>query len=146
VKQRGGAALDAPLGFRQQWVQPIVDVRRRAVVGMQTDQDRARLGDDLRIARKCACTQERVFYGRPGHVLGAADRDLNDSIRVGKLESPQRGIQRLGGGDVDGRIGVPAIGGRFEHRRVLVRRGERHQSSLPVLALDRIRSSSSCML
>ena len=75
----------APLGFRQQWAQPIVDVRRRAVVGMQSDQDRARLGDDVRVARKCACTQERVLYCRPGHVLGAADRDLSDSIRMASL-------------------------------------------------------------
>ena len=57
--------FDAPLGFRQQWVQPIVDVRRRAVVGMQSDQDGARLGDAVRVARKCACTQERVFCCRP---------------------------------------------------------------------------------
>jgi hypothetical protein len=68
----------------------------RAVVGMQGDQDWARLGDDVRVARKRACTQKRVFYCRPGHVRGAADRDLNDSIRIGKLESPQRGVECLG--------------------------------------------------
>ena len=68
---------------------------------MQSNQNRTRLGDDVRVARKCACTQQRVFYGRPGHVLGAADRDLNDSIGVGTLESSQRDVQRFGGGDVD---------------------------------------------
>ena len=65
VKQGGGAEFDAPLGFRQQWVQPIVDVRRRAVVGMQGDQDRARLGDDVRVARKWRAPRSASFAAVP---------------------------------------------------------------------------------
>ena len=45
LKQGGGAEADTPLGFGQQWQQPIIDARRRAVIGVEGDEDGARRGD-----------------------------------------------------------------------------------------------------
>ena len=65
MKQWPGAEADAPLGFGQQWEQPIVDVRRRAVIGVEGDKDGARRGDLVGVAGERACTQEGVLHRRP---------------------------------------------------------------------------------
>ena len=57
------------------------------MVGVQSDEDRACLGDHVGVARERARAKERIFYCCPGQVLGAAHRDLNDPIRIGKLKS-----------------------------------------------------------
>ena len=66
LKQGPGAEADTPLGFGQQWQQPIIDARRRAVIGMEGDEDGARRGDLVGVARERACTEEGVLHCRPG--------------------------------------------------------------------------------
>jgi hypothetical protein len=66
LKQGPGADVDAPLGFGQQREQPIVDVRRRAVIGVKGDEDGACRGDLVGVARERARTQEGVLHCRPG--------------------------------------------------------------------------------
>jgi hypothetical protein len=43
--------VDARFGFGQQWEQPIVDMRWRAVIGVKGDEDGARCGDLVGVAR-----------------------------------------------------------------------------------------------
>jgi hypothetical protein len=52
VEQRIVAARDAPSGVGEQRPQEVLYAVGRAVVGVQGDEDGARLGDDVRVLRR----------------------------------------------------------------------------------------------
>jgi hypothetical protein len=121
VKQRLPAARDPLAGRRQQWSQELVDVLRRAVIGVQGDGNR-KPARELTAKRGERPSPDRRVARRAGEIARAADGDLHDPVRARVGEAAQRGVQRLRRRDVDRRERVTAHRSAVDHLRVLLGR------------------------
>ena len=131
LEQRILAAVDALLADGDQRTHKGVQLVLGAVVGVQRDVDRVLLGDDVGELGQGMRASHHVLDGLAAEELGSAGRNLHDAVRAGLGEALQRRIQRLGGRDVDGRVGEVAGLGAVEHLRVNLRCGNWHFSGSP---------------
>ena len=72
-----------------------VDLFGVAVVGVQSDVDRALLGHDVGELGQRDRADHAVLDGRAGGELAAAGRDLDDAVGLGLGEPAQGGVQAL---------------------------------------------------
>ena len=86
-EQRLLAASDALGRDREQRAQPAVDVLRVAVVSVQRDGHAVRGGNLACKTGESDGAEHLVLDGAAGRVLGAADRNLDDAVRLGLREA-----------------------------------------------------------
>ncbi len=101
-----------------------------AVVGVQRDGDRIVLGDLGREGGEGEGSGCAGLDALAGEEVGATGRHLDDAVGAGLGETLQHGVDRGGGGHVDGGEGEPLGLGGVEHLGVLVRSRDWHGSSL----------------
>jgi len=119
VERRRLAALAALASDGEQRAQELVDVARRAVVGVEGDGDRTSVGQLVAECCQRAGAGERVAR-RPGEVARSADRGLDDAVRARLGEAAHRGVEGLRRGDVDRGERVTAGRRAVQHRGVLL--------------------------
>ena len=89
VEERRLAAFLPPLGLLDQRIQEVARLGRRAVVGVERDQNRVLLADDVGELGDRACAGGHVA-DRAGRELRAAGRHLHDPVGAG-LGEPAHG-------------------------------------------------------
>ena len=75
------------------------------MVGVQRDGDRVLRGDDVRELGERDGAGHHVLAVLAAQELGTTGGDLDDAVALRLGEAAQRGVQRLGRGHVDGRVG-----------------------------------------
>src|SRR5882757_6410 len=105
LEQRVAARGHPLLGDLQQRADVAVQLVLGTVVGVQRDGDRVLLGDDVRELGERDRARHHVLAVLAAQELRAACGDLDDAVALRLCQPAQRGVQRLRGGDVDGRVG-----------------------------------------
>ena len=129
LEQRELTVLHPLLGDGQQRTHEAVQLVLGTVVGVKCHVDGVVFRDLLGESSEGGRARDLVLDRGTGEVLGSPRGDLNDAVGTGLGEALQGGIQRLGGADVDGRVGEPAFLGSVDHLGVDLRSCNWHDAS-----------------
>ena len=118
LEERVAARGHPLLGDLQQRADVAVELVLGAVVGVQRDRDRVLLGDDVRELGEGDRAGHHLLLVLAAQELRATRGDLDDAVALRLGEAAQRGVQRLGRRDVDGRVGELACLRPVQHLAV----------------------------
>jgi hypothetical protein len=131
VEQRWLTVFAPSDRFSEQRSDERVELIRRAVVGVEGDQDAVAVRDLMSESCQSSSPALAVAHSGAGYVRCAAGGQFHNPVGFGVGKAAQRGIQGLGGADVDRRVRVAAGRSGVEHVRVLLGIGNAHTQEFP---------------